>query len=64
MRVSKRYSVNIGSDEILTLESDAAYPKTIVNGIDMSSFYDGWGFLSIACSKSTSYCEVHRGIFN
>jgi hypothetical protein len=30
----------------------------------MSYFYDGWGFISIACSKNTSYCEVHRGIFN
>jgi hypothetical protein len=40
------------------------YPKTIVSGIDFSNFYDGWGFISIACSKLTTYCEVHRGLFN
>jgi hypothetical protein len=64
MRVSKRYKATIDNNMMFSLNSDAMYPKTIVSGVDFSNFFDGWGFLSISCSKITTYCEVHRGLFH
>lgn len=61
--MSKRYQVNIREDETFQLDTDAMNPKTIISGVDFSKFYDSWGFLSIGCSKLTTYCEVHRGLF-
>ena len=63
MQMKNRYTVNINEDETLTLDTDSANPKTIISEVDFSNFYDNWGFLSIACSKLTTYCEVHRGLF-
>lgn len=48
----------------MQLNTDAIHPKTVITGLDFSNFYNQWGFVSIACSKVTTYCEVHRGIFN
>ena len=47
----------------MKLNTDAINKKTVIEGIDFSNFYDKWGFVSIACSKLTKYCEVHRGLF-
>ena len=63
LQMSKRYKVNIRSDETLQLDTDAVNPKTIISGVDFSQFYDSWGFISIGCSKLTTYCQVHRGLF-
>jgi hypothetical protein len=56
LQMSKRYQVNIMEDETLQLDTDAMNPKTIISGVDFSQFYDSWGFISIGCSKLTTYC--------
>ena len=56
--------MNINKYEKITLDTDALNPKTIIEGIDVSSIYDKWGFISVGCSKLTMYCEVHHGNFD